>query len=68
MHPQVNYRCDVCEDKFLLDFRKPKEENKFQCPNCRVEYEFSKEELTQLNDGYQTYLNTLKDEGEEKIS
>jgi len=68
MHPQINYRCDVCEDKFLLDFQKPSQENKFQCPNCHVEYEFSEEELTQLNDGYQNYLNAFKEEGEEKIS
>ncbi len=68
MHPQINYRCDVCEDKFLLDFQKSKEENKFQCPNCNVEYDFSKEELTQLGESYQNYLITLKEEGEAKIS
>ena len=68
MHPQVNYRCDVCEDKFLLDFRKPKQENKIQCPHCHVEYDFSEEELTQLGESYQNYLSTFKEEGEEKIS
>ena len=68
MYTQINYRCDVCEDKFLLDFQKPGLENKFQCPNCRVEYEFSEEELTQLNDSYQNYLNTLKEERGENIS
>ncbi len=68
MHPQINYRCDVCEDKFLLDFQKSNRKNKFQCPHCHVEYEFSKEEIAQLDEGYQNYVTTLKEEREEKFS
>ncbi len=68
MQPQINYRCDVCEDKFILEFKKPDMENKIECPHCHVEYEFSKEDLTKLSASYQDYLNTLENEGEEKIS
>ena len=68
MHPLINYRCDVCDDKFLLDLRKSNQDNKFHCPHCRVEYEFSEEDLAQLDKRYQNYSNTFKDERKEKYS
>ncbi len=68
MHPQIDYRCDVCDDIFLLDFQKHTQDNNFQCPHCHVEYEFSEEDLAQLDKRYQNYSNTFKDERGEKYS
>lgn len=68
MQLQLNYTCDVCEDKFLLDFKKSMEESKIQCPHCKVVYEFSDEDIKNFNNCYENFKSKIKEAKKEKFS
>ena len=61
MQLQLNYTCDVCEDKILLDLKNSMEKKKIQCTNCNVIYNFSDEDLSKFNECYNSFVNKMKD-------
>jgi transcription elongation factor Elf1 len=67
MQLQLNYTCDVCEDRFLLDLNNSMNEKKIQCPSCRVVYNFSEEDMIKFNDCYNSFIKKMK-EAKEKSS
>lgn len=66
MKLQVTYRCDVCEEKILIDFEKSMREKKLECPNCGVVYDFSPEELANFNKCYHEFLNKMNEAGKKE--
>ena len=64
MQLQLNYTCDVCEDKFLLDLHNSMKEKKIQCPSCRVVYNFSEEDMIKFNDCYNSFIKKMKESKE----
>ena len=68
MQLQLNYTCDICEDKFLLDFKKSMEEHKIQCPHCNVVYEFSDEDLEKFNSCFEDFKSKIQESKKEQIS
>ena len=65
---QINYRCDICEEKILIDFEKSYKEGRLECPNCGVVYDFSEEELQNFNRCYQQFLNKMKEADKKQIA
>jgi len=68
MELQINYRCDICEEKILIDFEKSYNEGRLECPNCGVIYDFSADELKNFNRCYQEFLNKMKNANNEQIA
>ena len=60
MQLQLNYTCDVCEDKFLLNLQNSMKEKKIQCPNCHVIYNFSEDDLMNFNKCYTNFVKKMK--------
>ena len=60
MQLQLNYTCDVCEDKFLLNLQNSMKEKKIQCPNCHVIYNFSEDDLMNFNECYTKFVKKMK--------
>ncbi len=61
MQLQLNYTCDICEKKFLLDLDKSMKEKQIQCPNCNVIYNFSEEDLIKFNQCYNDFIKQMNE-------
>jgi len=68
MQLQINYLCDVCEEKIHLNFEKSLEANKLECPHCNTIYKFSEEDLINFNNCYNELLKKMKEANKQQVT
>jgi len=67
MKLELNYTCDICEEKIPIDFEKSFEEKKLQCPHCGVVYDFSEDDLAKFNECYKNFVQRMKASKKEPV-